>query len=80
MLSTTDNPYSPFTEWRQWMAWDEAAGYHTLAYLGRVVRSSHELSEGDEQQAIDDAIDEIIEYNLYGVHTRVTAPKVEEKL
>ena len=63
MLTTKDNPYSPVTEFDQWRTWDEAAGYNTLSYLGRVVRSSDELSDADQSLAIEQAIDEIVANN-----------------
>lgn len=63
MLTTTDNPYNPVTEFDQWRVWDESKGYNTLAYLGRVVRSSDELSEADQSLAIEQAIDEIVANN-----------------
>lgn len=77
MLTTSDNPFSPYTEWRQWYAFDAAAGYHTPAYLGRVVVTSNELSEADQDLAIKDAIDEILQFNLTGKYVKafpVTAP------
>lgn len=72
MLTTTDNPFNPFNQWDEWYAWDTINGYHTTAYLARVVRTSDELSEADQNKAIDDAIDEIIEFNVLGVYTRIT--------
>lgn len=72
MLTTTDNPYNPFTQWNEWLAYDMAAGHYTLAYLGRIVRSSHDLSQADELKAIDDAIDEIIKLNINGLYSKVS--------
>lgn len=71
MLSTSDNPFNPYTQWDEWYAFDVAAGYHTSAYLARVVRSSDELSESDQSLAIKDAIDEILKYNLTGNYIKV---------
>lgn len=71
MLTTVDNPYDPFTQWDEWQAYDVMAGYHTLAYLGRIVRTSDELSEADQSAAIDDAIDEIISENGEGLYKKV---------
>lgn len=71
MLTTTDNPFNPATQWDEWQAWDHAAGYHTAAYLARIVRSSDDLSEGDQAKAINDAIDEIIKLNLIGRYKKV---------
>lgn len=75
MLSTMDNPYDPFTQWDQWLQFDESSGYHTLAYLARIVVTSHELSAADEDEAIELAIDEIIEHNVNGMYKKVPAPE-----
>lgn len=71
MLTTTDNPFNPFTHYDGWYAWDAAAGYHTPSYLARIVRSSDELSELDQDQAITDAIDEIVTYNILGIYKKI---------
>lgn len=71
MLTTVDNPFDPFTEWQAWYTFDEGHGYHSTALLARVVRSSDELSEADQSQAIEDGIDEIVDLNVSGVHTKV---------
>jgi hypothetical protein len=63
MLTTRDNPYSPVTQFDQWRIWDEAAGYNTLSYLGRVVRTSDELSDADQSLAYEQAIDSIVAEN-----------------
>jgi hypothetical protein len=68
MLTTIDNPFNPFTEFDAWFGFDEANGYHSCALLGRVVKTSDELSEEDERLAIVDAIEEIIKENLSGMH------------
>lgn len=63
MLTTSDNPYDPVTQFDEWNTWDQTAGYNTLAYVARVIRTSDELSEADQSQAYEDAIDSIIEEN-----------------
>jgi hypothetical protein len=74
MLSTKDNPYNPWTEWDQWFAWDTQEDYHSLSLLGRVVRTSDELSQQLQDQAVEDAIDEIVTENVSGVHIKVAKP------
>jgi len=71
MLTTIDNPFNPFTQFDDWKAWDEAQGYYTCAYLARIVRSSNELSELDEALAIENAIDEIVKFNVLGIYKKV---------
>jgi hypothetical protein len=77
MLTTVDNPYNPFTNFDEWNAWDESSGYHTTAFLARVVRSSEELSEADQHVAIEAAIEEIVSENVSGMYRKVSAPSAE---
>jgi hypothetical protein len=72
MLTTSDNPYDPFTSFDAWLAFDEAQGYFTTSFLARIVRTSDELSEADQSLAIDQAIDEIVEENVLGIYQKVT--------
>jgi len=65
-LTTEDNPYDPFDEFDEWFAFDVSQGYHTCAYLARVVATSTELSEADQLEATNEAIQEIMKYNLTG--------------
>lgn len=71
MLTTKDNPYSPFTHFDEWNAWDTSHGYHTCAYLARIAHDSPELSAAQNSRAIEDAIDEIVSYNLTGNYVKV---------
>jgi hypothetical protein len=71
MLTTVDNPYDPFTQWDEWFAWDQNAGYHSPGLLARIARLSADLSEGDQHLAIQQAIDEIVEVNVLGVSRKV---------
>lgn len=72
MLTTEDNPYDPFTQFDEWYAFDTQKGYNTCAYLARIAMTSDELSDTDNEQALDSAIDEIMEYNLTGMYKIVT--------
>jgi hypothetical protein len=72
MLTTLDNPFNPFTQWDQWYAFDLSKGYNTCAYLARIVKSSHELSEYDEALAVHYAMNEIMDLNVLGIYRKVT--------
>ena len=71
-LTTVDNPWSPFTHYIEWLAFDEAAGYHSNALLARVAIVSDESSELDQSIAVEQAIDEIVRENVSGMHRKVT--------
>jgi hypothetical protein len=71
MLTTIDNPFSPFDEFEAWFAFDVSRGYHTPSYLARIVVASDELSDADKFLAIEQAIDEIVELNINGLYKKV---------
>lgn len=64
-LSTSNNPYNPFTQYDEWEAFDEkVCRYYTNSYLARIAATSPELSGPDNERAIEDAIDEIVAMDL----------------
>ncbi len=50
-LTTTDNPYDPFTEFESWLAYDEQTGYFTNGLLARLCLDSPNFS--DEQNDLE---------------------------
>jgi hypothetical protein len=71
MLTTVDNPFNPVTQFNEWFNWDSMKGYHTLSLLARVVVTSNELSEADQALAFQDAVNEIVQHNVSGMHRKV---------
>ena len=72
MLTTVDNPFNPFTQYDEWYAYDTMMGYNTLAFLDRVAVVSSEISEADQQLAIQLSIEEIVEENVSGMWRKVS--------
>lgn len=72
MLTTVDNPFNPFTEYDEWYAYDAMMGYNTPSFLARVAIVSTEISEPDQQLAIQLAIEEIVEENVLGMWRKVS--------
>ena len=75
MLTTTDNPFDPFDDFDEWYAYDTHSGYHSLSFLARIAKTSHEESEPDESLAIELAIDEIVRENVLGIYRKVSREK-----
>ena len=71
MLTTFDNPYNPFDEFTSWLMFDEEKGYHSCAYLGRIAKTSEQLSDEENAQEIERAIDEIIKYDFQNIYKKV---------
>lgn len=79
MLSTSDNPWNPWTHFNEWFAYDMQAGYHTLPYLARITMSSDEISQADQVLAVELAIEEIIRLNINGLYVAVPRPSEVSK-
>ena len=72
MLTTVDNPFNPFSQFEEWFAFDVQQGYNSCSYLARIAITSPELSEVEEEESIERAIDEIVRLNVFGVYVKVT--------
>ena len=62
-LTTSDNPFDPFDDFDRWFRFDESKGYMSSGMVARVADISDELSEGDRNRAIEEAINFIVEVN-----------------
>lgn len=70
-ITTKDNPFSPFTEWTDWYRYDMQMGYGTCDYLGRIAKTSFELSDEENEEEIERAIDEILKYDFMNQYKKV---------
>lgn len=61
MLTTVDNPYDPFTQFDNWYAFDEQKGYCSCGLIARLSPSLDDSESDLEQEAIDDAINAILD-------------------
>ena len=71
MLTTIDNPYDPFEEFTQWLLFDNEKGYGTCSYLARIARTSDQLSQEENNDEIERAIDEIIALDPFNIYKKV---------
>lgn len=60
MLTTIDNPFSPFTNFDEWFNFDREKGYDTCQLLARISCSTPNLGPKIEAQMIDDAMNDIV--------------------
>ena len=77
-VTTLDNPYDYFKQFDDWYAFDTQMGYNTCSYVARIAKTSRELSERDQCQATNDAVDEILRFNLTGNYKRAVGPELKE--
>jgi len=72
MLTTFDNPYNPFEQFASWFLFDVEKGYNSCSYLGRIARTSDQLSEEENDLEVERAIDEIIKYDFRNIYKKIT--------
>ena len=71
MLTTKDNPYNPFDNFDSWYRFDMDKGYSSCSYLDRIARTSDQLTEEENAEEIERAIDEIIKYDFQNIYRKV---------
>lgn len=70
-LTTTDNPFDPIDDFTSWRRFDEEKGYYSNNYLARIVNLTEDMSQKEEDEEIERAIDEIITLNPLGIYKKV---------
>ena len=72
MLTTIDNPFDPFEQFDSWFLFHVEKGYNSCDYLGRIAKTSEQLSDDENNKEIERAIDEIIKYDFTNTFKKVS--------
>lgn len=70
-LTTIDNPFSPKTEFDQWLTFDLQKGYNSCGLLDRVAKTSDILSDALVADDVEEAIQWILDHDVTGKRTFV---------
>lgn len=70
-LTTFDNPFDPFDQFDSWYRFDTDKGYNSCSYLDRIARTSDQLSDEENDEEIERAINEIIKYDFMNIYKKV---------
>lgn len=71
MITTVDNPFDPFKQFDSWFLFDVEKKHNSCELLGRIARTSDQLSDEENDVEIERAIDEIIKYDLENKYKKV---------
>lgn len=71
MLTTVDNPHDPFDNFSSWYMYDVESGYNSCAYLARIAKTSEQFTDTENDEEIERAIDEIIQYDFRNIYVKV---------
>lgn len=66
MLSTSDNPFDPFEQFKEWFAFDLSHGYNTLSYLANVAETDESLFDRENSLSWSQAVFDAANINLTG--------------
>ncbi len=61
-ITSMDNPYDPFTQWDQWLLYDNLKGYHTCERLASVTVISEQLSDQETFESVERGIEELMKF------------------
>lgn len=79
VLTTFDNPFDPFKQFASWFLFDVEKGYNTCGLLARIAQTSDDFTEKEENEEIERAIDEIIQYDFRNIYKKVIEQKNDDK-
>ena len=73
-ITTIDNPFNPFEQFKRWLNYDEQKGYHTCGRLALLAHTSDYLSDYENDVLIDRAMCDMLD--IYGTDIyRIVTPK-----
>lgn len=70
-LTTIDNPFNPFDDYKSWLSFDKDHHYDSSERLMRIAQITDDMSSIEEEIEKERAIDEIIKYDFMNVYQKV---------
>ena len=78
MLTTIDNPYNPFDDFNRWFEFDELCGYCCCERIAKLAKVYDGMSEDERNDAIERAIDTLIDIDFTGLFRKVDEQRAQE--
>lgn len=79
-LTTLDNPFNPFTQWNEWLAFDIKAGHFTCERLDKASFTSMELPDDMNDEELERAANEIVANDPLLIYVKIFRDNAEEFL
>ena len=70
-ITTIDNPFDPFDDFTSWFMYDVEKGYYTSSKLARLVKLTDDMTEKEEIEEIERAIDRLIEIDPLDIYVKI---------
>ena len=70
-ITTIDNPFNPFDDFNSWFMFDIEKGYYTSSKIARLTRLTDDMTEKEENEEIERAIDELIKVDPLDIYIKI---------
>lgn len=71
MLTTLDNPFDPFNDFKEWFKFDCEKGHNTSSRLARIANINSEMSQKEIDEEMERAMDLIVKYDFEDKYIKV---------
>ena len=69
--TTIDNPFNPFDDFHSWFMFDIEKGYYTSSKLGRLTHLRDDMTEKEENEEVERAVNELIRIDPLDIYIKV---------
>ena len=70
-ITTIDNPFDPFDDFASWFDFDIEKGYYTSSKIARLTNLTDDMTEKEENEEVERAIDRLIEIDPLDIYIKV---------
>lgn len=70
-ITTIDNPFNPFDDFTSWLMFDTEKGYYSSSKLARLTKLTDDMTEKEESEEIERAVDRLIEIDPLDIYIKV---------
>lgn len=78
-LTTFDNPFNPFVDFEHWFLFDIEKDYYSLSKLARLTNFNESMTEKEEAEETERAIERLIEIDPLDIYKKIYKPGFEPK-
>lgn len=71
-VTTIDNPFNPFDNFDAWFQFDVEKGYYTSSKLARLTHLTDDMTEKEENEEVERAVNRLIEIDPLDIYIKVT--------
>lgn len=77
MLTTIDNPYNPFEDYRKWHDFDTFYGYFSAEKVAALAHTSEQFTDLENEEELEKAIDRWLSLDFLGLYVKATPENID---